>query len=83
MITALTVVYLLCFQAAALPAIRRVWARRSSADLSIWREVTLLAGIVTQFGVMVLTGADWRVRISPLCSGVSIGVLLIVIWRHR
>lgn len=81
--TALTIVYLACFQAAAAPAIARVLKRRSSADCSLWREGLLLAGVSAQFAVMRLTGADWRVFISPLASGTSILVLAGVVWYYR
>ena len=83
MTTALTVAYLLCFQLCAIPSIVRVVRRRSSTDLSVWREWLLLIGVACQFLVMWLTGADWRVQVSPLLSGVSVGVLLIIIYRFR
>ena len=79
----LTVVYLAAFQACAWPGIVRIVRRRSSRDLSIWREVLLLIGVTAQFGVMQLTGARWQVWVSPLCSGVSVLTLLVVILRYR
>lgn len=81
--TALTAVYLGCFQLAAAPAILRVIRRRSSGDLSLWREGLLLCGVSAQFGVMVLSGSPWQVYVSPLASGVGILTLAAVVWWYR
>lgn len=83
MITVLTAVYLVAFQACAWPSIVRIVRRKSSADLSIWREVLLLIGVSAQFIVMRSTGAEWRVWISPVLSGVSVAAMLLVIGRYR
>ncbi len=83
MINVLTALYVLCFQLCAVPSISRIIRRRSSADLSIWREVTILVGVTAQFTVMLHTGADWRVLISPLLSGLNVAALLLVIYRYR
>lgn len=83
MITALTVGYLLCFQLCAWPAIIRIYRRGSSADLSVWREALLIAGVTLQFVVMWHTGASWHVLISPICSGLNVLVLTAVIVRYR
>ncbi len=83
MITALTVAYLLCFQCAAWPAIARIIRRGSSADLSVWREWLVLAGVVAQFAVFYLTGSGWEVLISPLVSGATLVAMLAVIYWHR
>lgn len=83
MIVALTLFYVLCFQAAAWPSIVRIARRRSSADLSVWREWLVLAGVGAQATVMVKTGAAWAVLVSPLASAVSLVTLLAVIYRHR
>lgn len=83
MIALATACYLACFQAAAVPAMLRVMRRRSSADLSTWREWLLLAGVAIQFGVMWATGASWYVLVSPLVSAGSLGALLVVVYRHR
>lgn len=79
----LTLVYVLCFQLCAWPAIARIVRRGSSDDLSIWRELILLVGVACQFTVMQATGADWKVWISPLLSATNITVLLILISRYR
>jgi hypothetical protein len=79
----LTIVYLACFQACAWPSIVRVCRRRSSADLSIWRELLIICGVSCQFAVMMLTGASWRVWLSPLFSGASVIVMLVTIYRFR
>lgn len=79
----LTLIYLACFQACAIPAIVRVFRRGSSADLSLWREWLLLAGVSAQFAVMTLTGASWYVKISPIASGLSVGGLLLAIYWFR
>lgn len=79
----LTVFYLACFCACAVPGIVRIVRRRSSRDCSVWREWLLLAGIAAQFAVMVLTGASVYVWISPLASACSIGTLLLVIYHYR
>lgn len=84
MIAALTVIYIGCFQLAALPAIRRVMRRRSSADLSVWREWLVLAGVAIQFYVMLETGVhSWAVLASPIASACSVGGLLAAIYWHR
>ena len=75
MITALTVVYLACFQLCAIPAIIRIVRRRSSGDLSLVREGLLLCGITAQFSVMLLTGVRWQVWVSPLASLINVVVL--------
>lgn len=79
----LTVAYLTCFAACTWPGIIRVWRRRSSADLSIWREWLILLGVVLQYGVMHATGAAWQVAVSPILSGVGVLVMLVSIWWWR
>lgn len=83
MITALTVLYVLLFQAAAWPSIVRCYRRKSSRDLSVWREWLVLAGVGVQFVVFWQTGASWYVLVSPIASAVSLLVLLAVVYRHR
>ncbi len=83
MITLLTILYLCCFAGCAIPATVRVIRRKSSEDLSMWREWLLIAGVSLQFAVMLLTGSAWQVWVSPLLSGASIGVLLVAIYRYR
>ena len=81
---ALTVAYLTAFAGCAVPGIVRLRRRKQSQDLSVWREWMLIGGIACQLGVMLLTGADWRVRIGPVLSATSIGVLLgHVCWYRR
>jgi hypothetical protein len=79
----LTVFYVACFQLAAWPAIVRIARRKSSADLSVWREWLVLTGVAVQAVVMVKTGASWAVLVSPLASALSLGTLLAVVYRHR
>lgn len=81
--TALTLLYIACFQLCALPSIVRIVRRGSSADLSIWREVTILVGVSAQFAVMRLNGVPLEVWISPVLSGLNVLTLLLVIWRYR
>jgi hypothetical protein len=83
MIAALTVAYLACFWAAALPAIARIYRRKSSADCSVWREWFVLAGICLQLIVFVSESATWPVLISPIASGISLSTLLAVVYRFR
>lgn len=84
MTTALTLLYLLLFQACAVPQIVRLVRRRSSGDMSVWREWLLLLGIGVQLAVFVLAGVrDWRVLVSPIASGSSIAVLLLLVYRYR
>ncbi len=83
MTTALACVYLLCFQFCAAPAIVRIVRRKSSADLSIWREVLLIIGASTQLLVMLRTGAAWQVVVSPLATMINVAVLLAVIRKYR
>jgi hypothetical protein len=82
-ITFLTVCYVACFQACAIPAAVRIVRRGSSRDLSMWREVLILSGASLQLTVMLLTGARWQVWISPVASLVNVAVLLAVIWKFR
>ena len=79
----LTAFYLLCFNACAWPSVIRMVRRGSSADLSIWREWLLLGGVTAQFLVMLSTGADWRVWLSPLFSGASVIAMLVCISWYR
>lgn len=79
----LTAIYLTCFGLCGWPAIARMIRRKSSADLSVWREWLLLVGICAQFVVMVQTGAVWQVLISPVNTFVSVGTALVVIYRYR
>lgn len=79
----LTIVYLMCFQLCAWPAVVRICRRRSSADLSVWREWLILIGAGVQLVVMVRTHAAWVVLVSPVASMSSVIVLLLVIWRYR
>lgn len=84
MTTALTVAYLILFQICAWPQIRRLVKRKSSQDMSVWREVLLLLGISIQFSVFLLAGVrDWRVLVSPIASGSSIAILLLLVYRYR
>jgi predicted membrane protein len=83
-IAAATVLYLVCFQCAAAPAIFRILKRRTSSDLSTWREWLLLCGVCVQFGVMWASGVrSWAVLASPIVSACSLLTLLIVVYRHR
>ena len=82
--TLLTIGYVSCFQLAAAPAVVRIVKRRSSADLSIWRELLLLCGVGLQLTVFLMLGVtDWRVLISPIMSGLSVAVLLGLVARYR
>ena len=83
MISALTVLYLCCFQLCAWPAIVRIVKRGSSKDLSVWREALVITGASAQLVVMAATGADWRVVLSPMATIINVAVLLVVIWRYR
>ncbi len=83
MIGLLTLFYLACFAVCAAPAIVRIRRRKTSADLSIWREILLLAGVSGQFAVMLLTGASAYVWISPIVTAISVLVLLAMIFRYR
>lgn len=79
----LTLGYVLCFQCCAWPALIRMYRRRSSADLSVWREVLLLIGVGCQFAVMWRTDAAWQVLISPVVSAMNLGVVLYGIRHFR
>ena len=83
MIAALTVLYLACFQACGWFAIARILKRQSSADLSVWREWLLLAGVSIQIVVFISEQATWPVLISPIASGLSLSTLLAVVYRFR
>jgi hypothetical protein len=82
-ILALSIAYLVCFQACAIPSIARIIRRGSSADLSVWREWLLVVGVTCQYMVMTLTGTSWYVRVSPILSLCSVGTLLWSIYRFR
>lgn len=79
----LTAVYMACFAACGWPAIYRLYRRKSSADLSYWREVLLLVGVTTQFSVMMIEGVGWHVFISPINTFFSVVCTLIAIWWYR
>ena len=79
----LTLLYLACFAACGWPSVVRVIRRGSSADLSVWREWLLLCGVCAQFAVMRLDGATWHVWLSPINSFLSVGILLVAIYRYR
>jgi len=84
MITAIVVFQIACYQVCAVPSIARIVRRRSSADLSIWREVLIICGACAQLSVMFLTGAAWQVKISPILSLANICVLLgVILWYRR
>ena len=83
MTTFLTVVYVAAFQCCAIPAIVRIVRRGSSADLSFWREGLIMLGASTQLIVMILTGANWRVVISPVATLINLAVLTAVMWKYR
>ena len=83
MIDLLTFFYLGCFSACAFPAIVKIRRRKTSTDLTVWREILLLAGVGGQFAVMLLTGAAWQVWVSPLVTAASVGILFWHIWRYR
>jgi len=79
----LTVAYLACLQGGAWPAIAKVLRRQSADDLSLWREALIIMGCGCQLAVMLLTGADWRVMLSPIGSIGSVSVLIVVVWKIR
>lgn len=81
--TLLVVFYVVCFQVCAWPAIVRLRRRRSSADLSVWREWLLIVGVSAQFAVMRQMGVPWQIWISPVLSLVSLSVLLGHIYWFR
>jgi hypothetical protein len=83
MIGTLTLFYLSAFAVCGIPSIVRIRRRKTSADLSVLRELLLLSGVAGQFAVMLLTHADWRVWISPIVTAASVGILLWHIWRYR
>lgn len=83
MILAATVFYLACFAGSAWPGVFRIIKRGTSDDLSPWREVALLSGIVGQVYVMISTGALWQVWISPLMTAAAVLAMLVVILKYR
>jgi hypothetical protein len=83
MLTLAACLYVACFQACAIPAILRIRRRRSSDDLSIWRELLILAGASLQLGVMLHAGSPWQVWFSPVATMLNVGTLLVIILRYR
>jgi hypothetical protein len=82
--TLLMVGMIICFQAAAFPAIVRVFRRDSAADLSVWREVLVILGAALQLGIVALTDAAWQLWVSPIASIVSCGFLMgTILWYRR
>ena len=81
--TTLTFLYIACFQLCALPSVLRLRKRKTSADLSVWREWLLIVGVSAQFVVMVAAGVPWQVWISPVLSFTSVSVLLGHIYWYR
>lgn len=83
-LTAATVLYLACFQVAALPQIVHLIRRKSSMDCNPWREWLVLSGVCLQFSVFLAAGVrDWRVLVSPIASGTGLAILLALIYRYR
>lgn len=83
MIAVLTVCYIACFTASAIPGILRVIRRRSSADLSLWHLGLVFVGVCLQLAVFLHEGATGYVVASPIASGVSVGTLIAVTLRFR
>lgn len=81
--TLIACVYLACFQGCAIPSIVRIVRRKSSGDLSLWREALLMTGASLQLIVMVRTGAAWQVWLSPVATLINLAVLTTVIVRFR
>lgn len=81
--TVLMVGMIICFQAAAFPAIARVWKRNSAGDLSVWREILVIAGAALQLGIVALSGAVWQLWVSPIASIISCGFLMGMILSYR
>lgn len=79
-----TILQITCFQLCGLPSIVRMVRRKSSGDLSIWREVLLLCGIVCQLTAMALAKVHWLIVLSPIASFLSIATVLgLILWYRR
>lgn len=83
LVNVLTAFYLLCIAVCGWPSIYRIVKRGKSADLSVWQYVILLVAVTAQFTVMLLTGANWRVWLSPINTGISALTTLVLIVRYR
>jgi hypothetical protein len=79
----LTAVQIFCYQACAVPGIMRIVKRKSSEDLSIWREILILIGASFQMGAMYLTNTNPLIFASPITSMLSVGMMLGVILYYR
>jgi hypothetical protein len=83
LISLFTLIQVACFQGCAIPGIVRMARRKSSHDLSMWREILILVGASFQLGAMFLAGVKWQIYASPITSIVSIGTFLCVILYYR
>lgn len=83
MIIIFTLLQILCYQLCAVPGIYRIIKRRSSEDLSIWREILILSGASFQLMVFLLANAPPILYASPVTSIISVSIMLAVILGHR
>jgi len=78
-----TIIQIACYQLCALPSIVRIVKRKSSGDLSIWREVLILCGAGFQMTAMALAHVKPIIFASPITSVVSVTTVLIIILKYR
>ncbi len=83
LVTLLTTIQILCYQACAWPGIARIIKRKSSSDLSIWREVLILTGASFQIAATYHAHAPWQLFMSPVSSMMSVGTMLGIILYYR
>jgi hypothetical protein len=82
-VTVLTLIQIACYQLCAVPGILRIVRRKSSADLSVWREALIISGACFQLVATYLAGAPWQLFMSPITSICSVGTMLGVIVYYR
>lgn len=82
-VTLLTLVQIACYQCCAIPSVVRIVRRKSSGDLSVWREALIITGATFQLGATHLAGAPWQLFMSPITSMASVSLMLGVILYYR
>lgn len=83
MIGLFTLCQIICFQLCAVPGMVRIYRRKSSQDLSIWREILILVGVSFQIGAYLAAGVPWTIFAGPITSAVSVGAMLGIILYYR
>lgn len=79
----LTICQITCYQLCVVPGMIRIIKRRSSEDLSIWREILILSGATFQLMVFYMANAAPVLYASPVTSTASVTLMLLTILWYR